>query len=304
MDPPQRHRRFGRNLLLAMVASVAILVVEVWGAVVTGSLALLADAGHVLTDISGLLLAYLALRFASRPATPQASYGYYRAEVLAAMLNGFLLVGIVVFLVFKAVERLRTPLPDLDSLTVLAVAVIALAVNILVAVLLRRDARENINAKGALWNVLGDALASIGVIVAAALVHFTGNVLWDTLVTFFVCAIILVGAWGLLRATLHVLMEATPAHIDLAQLKRVMEGVEGVVNVHDLHVWTLTPGRYSASMHATIERSRILDFHHVVHDMEGVLMERFGLSHCTIQVEPAGEDHVSDRYDPVSQTLD
>lgn len=303
VQPPARHRQFGNRLLVALMASAAILAVELWGAWRTHSLALLSDAGHVLTDISGLVLAYLALRWASRPATPQASYGFYRAEVLAAGLNGFLLVGIVVFLVVRAVDRLRRPLADLDSTTVLVVAALGLLVNLVAALLLREGARENINARGAFLNVLGDAVASLGVIGSALLVRATGDPVWDTVVTFVVAAIIAYGAVGLLRSTTSILLETAPPHIDLAEVKRHVETVAGVVNVHDLHVWTLTPGRHSASLHVSIGREQVPRFHHVVRGIEALLAERFGLTHCTIQVEPEGEDHVSDQYDPVHHRL-
>ncbi len=286
-----------------MLASFIILVVEVWGSIVTGSLALLSDAGHMLGDLSGLLIAYLALRWASRPATAQASYGFYRAEVLAAAVNGIILLGIVVFLASRAVQRIRSPLETLDTNVVLPVAVLGLLVNLLAAWLLHEDARENINTRGAFWNVLGDAVASVGVITSALLVRWTGDPLWDTLVTFFVAAIILYGAYGLLRSTMQILLEVAPPHIDLADVKRQVESLEGVVNVHDLHVWTLTPGKHSASLHVSIARDQIPTFHQVTKRIEGLLVDRFGLEHATIQVEPEGEDHVSDRFDPVRGQL-
>lgn len=297
--PPDRSRRFGSRLLIAIAASGIILVLELWGAYITGSLALLSDAGHMLTDLSGLLLALVAVRWASRPATPQASYGFYRAEVLAAMLNGFLLAGIVVFLIVRAIDRLNRPLADLDTGTVLWIAAIGLAVNVLAAVLLRESAQENINARGAFFNVLGDAVASMGVILSALFVRWTGNVFWDTAVTFFVAAVIAWGAYRLLRSTLAILLEAAPRDIDPVSLKRSIEGLEGVVNVHDLHVWTLTPGHHSASMHVSIRQEDTHRFHHIIRDIEDLLEERFGLTHCTIQVEPEDVDDVSHRYDPV-----
>jgi cobalt-zinc-cadmium efflux system protein len=293
VEPPNRQQRFGRHLLIAMAASLAILVIELWGAAITGSLGLLADAGHAVTDMSGLILAYLALRWASRPATPQATYGYYRAEVLAALINGILLIGIVGFLVFRAFDRLRSPLLQLDSLTVQLVAGAAMVVNIGAAVLLRGDAQKNINAKGAFFNVVGDALASFAVLVSGLLVFVTGHTIWDTLVTFVVAGIILVGAIHLLRQTTSILLEVAPPHIDLAEMKQAVEKVDGVINVHDLHVWTLTPGRHSASLHVSIAKERVPTFHAVIRGIEDLLADEFGLEHCTIQVEPEGEDHVS-----------
>lgn len=285
------------------MASGSVFWLEVYAAWRTGSLALLSDAGHLLIDLSGLVLAYFALRWASRPATPQATYGFYRAEVLAAGVNGVLLVAIVLFLTVRAVERLRSPLADLDHGFVLWVAVVGLAANLVAARMLHHDAHENINTRGAYWNVLGDALASVGVIVSALLVRWTGSPSWDTYVTFLVAGIISWGALGLLRSSAAILLETAPPHLDMEEVKRSVEGLAGVLNVHDLHVWTLTPGEYSLTMHVSIRRETIPEFHHVTHAIEDLLAERYGLEHCTIQVEPEGLDPQSDRYDPVHGEL-
>ncbi len=302
-QPQQRHRHYGRNLLVALLASGSVFFVEVWASIRTGSLALLSDAGHLLVDLSGLVLAYFALRWASRPATPQATYGFYRAEVLAAGTNGVLLVGIVLFLVYRAFGRLRNPLTELDTTLVLIVALIGLAANIVAALMLHRDAQENINTRGAYWNVIGDALASVGVVASAVLVRWTGDSGWDTYVTFFVAAIIAYGAVGLLRTSAAILLETAPPHLDMADVKRAVEGLGDVVNVHDLHCWTLTPGQYSLTMHVSITQASVPRFHEVTQDIEDLLMERFALDHCTIQVEPEGEDPESDRFDPVNGEL-
>lgn len=297
--PQARHRRFGRNLAVALVASGTVLFVELWAAWYTGSLALLSDAGHLLVDLSGLAVAFVALRIASRPATPQATYGFTRAEVLAAAFNGFLLIGIGAYIVLRALQRLRDPLPELDSRTVLWVALLGLFANLVAAQVLRADARTNINTRGALMNVLGDALASVGVVISALLVEWSGDPVWDTIVSFFVAGIILVSGVALLRTSAAILLEVAPPHIDPAEVKRRVEQVPDIVNVHDLHVWTHTPGRHSATLHATIRPSAAPHFHHVIEEVEQVLAEAFGLEHCTIQLEPAGHDAVSDRFDPI-----
>lgn len=298
-EPPQRHHRYGGALGVAIAVSAGMMVVEAYVAWLTGSLALLSDAGHMLADLLGLLLAYAALRVASRPATHRASYGFARYEVLAAGANGFLLMALVLGLAWRALARLRSPVAELDTPVILAVAALGLAVNILAAWLLHRGAGENINARAALWNVLGDGLASLGVLVAIGIVHMTGDTRWDTYVTFAVAAIIFVAAARLLRQSASILLEAAPPGIDLAEMKEHVEALPGVVNVHDLHCWTLTPGNHSLTMHVTIDRSRLPRFHHVVHDIEHLLATRWGLRHCTIQAEPAGEDPVSDQHNPV-----
>jgi cobalt-zinc-cadmium efflux system protein len=290
-------------VLTAMALSATILFLELGAAYTTGSLALLSDAGHILTDLSALTLAYFALRVASRPATAEATFGYLRAEVLAAFVNGLVLMGIVLFIVVRAFDRLADPLESLNTTVVLVVATLGLAVNLVAARLLHADAQHNINTRGAYLDVLADAVASVGVVVSALLVRFTGNLHWDTYVSFLVAGIISIGAIRLIRSASLILLEATPSHVDLTEVKRVVESVPGVVNVHDLHVWTLTPGQLSATLHVSILRDRIPSFHYLIRDIEGVLAERFGLHHCTIQVEPEGEDPVSDAYDPVSHRL-
>ena len=283
-----------------MVASGTVLVVEVWASRVTGSLALLSDAAHLFVDLSGLLLAYVALRLASRPADDQATFGYLRMEVLAAAINGLLVAGMAVAIVWRAIRRLREPLDDLDVQTVLAVAVLGLVANLVAAWLLRRHAEDNINIKGAFLHVLGDALASVAVIVSAILVHVTGRTAWDTYVSFAVAAIIVVAAGGLLRGAVAILLERAPSHLAPRDIKDAVERLPDVHNVHDLHVWTLTPGRHSLSMHVTIAREATDRYVQVIEAIEDVLEVRFDLDHCTIQVEPEGHDPVSDRHDPVA----
>ncbi len=297
--PAQRHKAHGGKILIAIVASATILIVEVWAAFETGSLGLLSDAAHALVDVTGLGLAYAALVLASRPASPQATYGYGRAEVLAAAINGILVIGIAIAIVWRASQRLQDPLESLDSELVLLVAAISLAVNVGAAYLLKRDAGENINSRGAFVNVLGDALASMGVLISALLVRITDNTIWDTLVSFLVAGIILFAAWGLLRGAVAILLERAPPHLAPVDIKAAVENLECVVNVHDLHVWTLTPGHHSLSMHVSITEEAAQDFARAIHEIESLLMQRFGLEHCTIQVEPEGHDEASDQYDPV-----
>lgn len=275
---------------------------EVWASIRTGSLGLLSDAAHLLVDLSGLLFAYWALRLAAKPADPQATYGYVRAEVLAAAANGILLVGISAFIVVRAVQRLGDPLESLDTTEVLVVALFGLAANLGAAWLLARDAKENINTRGAFLNVLGDGIASVGVIVATLAVRYTGDTIYDTLVSFLVAAIIVVSGWGLLRSTTAILLETAPAHLDPPAIKAAVERVPGVLNVHDLHVWTLTPGHYSASLHVSIEEAFVPAFFELTRNVEALLAREFDLHHCTIQVEPEG-DHESDHHDPVAEPL-
>lgn len=288
---------------IALLASGTVLLVEIWAALKTGSLALLSDAGHLFVDISGLLIAYVALRLASRPATPRATYGFTRAEVLAAAFNGLLLLGIAVGITYGAFRRLQTPLEELDTGLVLVVAVIGLLANLFAARLLQRHAEENINAKGALLNVVGDAIASVGVIIAALLVRYTGDPIWDTLVSLLVAGIIAYTGIGLLRSSLNILLETSPPGIHPGDVKQTVESLPDVVNVHDLHVWTHTPGVHSATMHVSIRQESVSRFFQVTKDIEALMQERYGLDHCTIQLEPEGQDQISDGFDPVQGEL-
>ncbi len=303
VKPPQRHHSYGRNILIALLASGSVFIAELWASIRTGSLGLLADAGHLLVDLSGLVLAYVALRIASRPADPQATFGYARAEVLSAAINGILIIGIAIGIVVRAIYRLGSPLESLDTDLVLIVAALGLVANVVAALFLHRDAEESINTKGAFFNVMGDALASVGVIIATLAVRFTGDTQYDTIVSFVVAGIIVVAAWGLLRGAVAILLERAPPHLRPEDIKRSVEGLADVVNVHDLHVWTLTPGDHSLSMHVSITKESAQRFQDVISDIEDLLTERFGLVHCTIQVEPEGEDAASDVYDPVHHRL-
>lgn len=285
--------------MVALSVSATILVVEVWASIRTGSLALLSDAGHVLVDLSGLIIAFVALKVASRPADAHATFGYARAEVLAAAINGLLVAGIAVAIVWRALMRFQEPLAELDTGLVFRVGALGLAANLLAAWLLHRDSRENINTRGAFLHVLGDAMASVAVLVGTLLVAVTGDTRWDTVVSVVVAGIIVIAAWGLLRGAIDILLERAPAHLAPADIMRTVEGLPDVVNVHDLHVWTLTPGQHSLSMHVSITKDSLGRFLEVIQSIEELLLERFGLSHCTIQVEPAGHDAASDQYNPV-----
>lgn len=298
--PPSRHARYGRNVLIGLLTALVVLVVEIWAYIQTGSLALLGDAGHMLVDVTGLVVAYTALRIASRPANPKATFGYQRAEVLAAAFNAVLLFVIVGLLIREGIARLYEPLESLDVRQVFIVGSIGLAANLVAAWFLHKDAGENINSKGALLNVLGDAMASVGVLVGTFLVYLTGDTRFDTYITFGIAAIIAYTAWGLFRQSMAILLERAPPDAHPLDVKRAMEGHRNVVNVHDLHVWTLTPGEHSLTAHVTIDRESIPRFHEVTKDIEELLKERFGVTHCTLQLEPVGHDEDSDQHDPLA----
>lgn len=279
--PAPRQRGTSRGLAIALVLTALFFVAEVVGGFVSNSLTLLADAGHMLTDVGALAFSLFVAWLARQPATPQKTYGYLRWEILAALLNGGALLAISVAIIWEAVRRLRAPEP-VETGLMLVVAAAGLVVNVVAARLLHAGARHSLNVRGAYLHVLGDLLGSIAVLVAALLIRFRGWALADPIASIAVTALIVRGGWRLVRESVDVLLEATPAHIDVPVVRRSLEGIGGVDSVHDLHVWTLTSGVVAMSAHA------------VVHDParhQGVLeamtrtLANQGIHHVTIQLE-------------------
>jgi len=258
---------------------------EVVGGLLANSLALLADAAHMLADVAAVGLSLFALWFAQRPATPEKTYGYLRLEILAALVNGAALIVIALGIFYGAYQRLRSPEPVEGGL-MLGVAVVGLAVNVAAAWLLHRSAGENLNVRGAYLHVLGDLLGSVGAIVAALVILATGWVAVDPLISVLIGLLILVSSWKLVRESVDVLLEAVPSHIDLNEVRRAIDEIPGVDEVHDLHVWTLTSGMEVASAHLTIDSADQLG--EVLACARTALREQYGITHATLQVEPAG----------------
>ena len=277
--------RHSRSLVIALVLTTAYLVTEVVGGILTRSLALLADAGHMLTDVAGLTLALFAISFAARPATPERTYGYYRAEILAALANAVLLIGISLYILIEAWDRFRNP-PEVASGWMLAIAAIGLGVNAAGIVLLRSGSAESLNLKGAYFEVLSDTLSSLGVIAAAAVMWTTGWRYADPLVSAAIGLFILPRTWILLRQAVGVLLEGTPPEVDLRELREALAAVDGVANVHDLHVWALTSGVNAMSVHVVANRSD--DLASMLSRVGACASGRFRIGHVTVQVEPPG----------------
>ena len=270
------------RLAAALGLTLAVLVIEVAGALLSGSLALLADAGHMLTDAGGLALALFAIWIAARPPTPEKTYGYYRAEILAALVNGAALLVVAGGILVEAYRRLLAP-PDVLAAPMLAVAAVGLVANLGCAWLLRADAGASLNVRGAYLHVLGDALSSVAVLAAGLVLLATGWALADPLASVAIALVLVPRTWALLRQAVNILLEGTPAHLDLAEIEAAIREVPGVRRVHDLHVWTLTSAREAMSAHVVVddvgESERLLDALHAV------LHARFGIDHTTIQLE-------------------
>ena len=286
-DHAHEHRLEGdrRALAGALALIAAFTVVEVVVGYLADSLALLADAGHMLGDVGSLALALFAAWLGARPATPERTFGYRRAEILAALANGVALVLISIWIVVEAVGRLRNPVEPLGG-WVLAVGVVGLALNLGAASVLHRRGSESLNVRGALRHVLADALGSVGVIVSGAIVLLTGWSYADPLVALGIAGLVLASSWTILRDSVGILLESTPRGLDAEEIGRTMVEVDGVREVHDLHVWTITSGFASLSAHVLV--SPDADCHAKRRELERVLEERFDLTHTTLQVDHAG----------------
>ncbi len=281
------HRAGSRRALgLVLVLTAAYTGVEIVGGILTGSLALLADAGHMLGDSAALALALGAAWLASRPATPERSFGFRRAEILAALANGLALVLIAIWVFVEALRRLDDP-PQILGGWMLLVGMIGLAVNISAAAILARAAAESLNVKAALRHVFADIAGSIGVAVAAIIVLTTGWREADPIAGLAIGLLILASSWTILRDSVAILLEATPAGIDAEEVGRRMAEAEGVVEVHDLHIWTITSGFPALSAHVLVRRGD--DCHARRRELQKLLATEFQLDHTTLQVEHAGE---------------
>jgi len=288
MGHAHNHSAAGKNkkrLAIVLALTSAYLVAEVIGGLLTHSLALLADAGHMLTDVAGLAFALLAIRFAERPATPERTYGYYRIEILAALVNAVVLIGISLYILYEAYERFRNP-PEVQSGGMLAVALVGLVVNIAGIYLLKSASEESLNMKGAYFEVLSDMLTSIGVIAAGIIMLTTGWYYADPIISAGIGVFILPRTWMLLRDAVGVLLEGTPHDVNLAALRESIQTVEGVADVHDLHVWSLTSGMNAMSVHAVLADHSLHD--EVLAAVQKKVTSEFKIAHATVQVECKG----------------
>jgi cobalt-zinc-cadmium efflux system protein len=279
--------RNSRRLTVVLGLTTSYLVAEIVGGIVTGSLALLADAGHMFTDVAGLGLALTGIKLAERPASPSRTYGYYRVEILAAALNALLLFGVSFYVLYEAYQRFRAP-PEVSSCAMLVVAVVGLAVNLVGVFLLRDAAKESLNMKGAYFEVLSDLVTSLGVIVGAVIMLTTQWYYADPLISAGIGLFILPRTWLLLRDAVNVLLEGTPSELSIASVRGAMQDVPGVATVHDLHAWSLTSGVNALSAHIVVRDGA--DHAVVRRAVQARLMADFDVQHVTLQMEQAGEE--------------
>ncbi len=275
-----------RALAIVLGLTAAFLVVEVIGGLITGSLALLADAGHMLSDAFSLGLALFAVWLAGHPVTPNRSFGYKRAEILAALVNGVTLVAISILIFYEAYRRFQEP-PEILGGPMLAVAVMGIVINIAGVLILSRSGGESLNVQGALRHVLADAAGSAGAIAAATVIVLTGWSYADPLISILIGLLVLGSSWGLLRDSVNVLLEEAPRGIDVERVGRKMAEAEGVEEVHDLHVWTITSGFPALSAHVLVGRDE--NCHARRRDLEELLAGEYGIEHTTLQVDHVGD---------------
>jgi cobalt-zinc-cadmium efflux system protein len=277
-----------RRLAVVLGLTLAVLVAEVVGAVVSGSLALLADAGHMATDAAGIALALAAVTLAQRPARGRRTYGLQRLEILAAVANGMLLLGVAGYVVVHAVARIGHT-PDVESGPMLLIAGVGLVVNVVGLAVLHQGRGESLNVRGAYLEVVADALGSVAVIVAALVIAATGWTQADTVASLLIGFLVLPRAWRLLWEALDVLLEAAPRGVDLGHVREHILGVDGVVGVHDLHAWTITSGAPVLSAHVVVSDEALEAGHggRVLDALCECLGEHFDMAHCTFQLEAA-----------------
>ncbi|MFL6047784.1 MAG: cation diffusion facilitator family transporter [Propionibacteriaceae bacterium] len=278
-----------KRLIIVLAITFAVLITEVIGGLISGSLALLADAGHVLTDSTGLIMALIAASLATRAATVKRTFGLQRAEVLAALANALLLVGVAVWVLIMAVDRLSSP-AEINSRLMLVIAVVSVLANLAGLLVLRPAQSKSLNMRGAYLEVLGDFVGSLAVIIAAVLILITGWTPFDAIASLGIVVLIIPRAWSLLREVVDVLLEATPRGVDLDEVREHMLGVRGVVDVHDLHAWTITSGVPVLSAHVIVDQACISEGRsgEVLDRLGECLGGHFDVSHCTFQLEPVG----------------
>lgn len=279
---PKDRKAQRRKMRWVLAITALFMVAEVVGGVLSHSLALLADAGHMFTDVAALALSLVAMRLAQRPPSPTKTYGYVRLEILAALINGAALLVISVFILKEAWVRFSSP-PEVNGPLMMGVAAVGLGVNVAGALLLHSHAEESLNVRGAYLHVLGDLLGSIGALIAGALILTKGWMMADPIISIVIAILILIGAWRLVREATDVLLEGAPKGLDVEELVENLRGIHGLEELHDIHVWTLTSGFVAMSGHGVIDD---LNMHRRILDEINALLNARDISHVTFQLEP------------------
>jgi len=281
------HHHHGTNnkkaLFWSFILIATYMVVEVIGGILTNSLALLSDAGHMLSDAAALGLSFIAIKIGEKATTMSKTFGYKRFEIVAAALNGITLILISIYIFYEAFNRFLNP-PEVQSLGMLAISSIGLLVNIVAAwILMSGDKDENLNVRSAFLHVIGDMLGSVGAIVAALLIYFFGWGIADPIASVIVAILIIISGWRVTKDSIHILMEGSPAQVDIDKIKHALSNIPLVRDIHDIHVWSITSNYHSFSCHISIAGDGAHDV--VLHHAQSILHDEFGIEHSTIQIE-------------------
>lgn len=282
MSSHHKHADGKKNLKRALVITGAWFLIELIGGLYANSLALLADAAHMLTDLAALILSLFALKISSRPATPEKTYGYLRAEILAALANGIFLILIALFIFYEAYQRLWAP-PHIKSLPMLIIAATGLIANLVTAKLLFGSRHESLNLRGAFLHVMGDTLGSVGAIVAGILMLTRQWYLADPIVSVIVGSLVLFSAWELVSESVDVLLEGVPRHLDIARILEELQALPGTASVHDLHIWSIASNTSAMSCHIVLHPD--VDAGAALSEASRIMRDKYGIEHTTIQVE-------------------
>ena len=283
------------RMLIVLSVTALVMVAEIIGGLLANSLALLSDAGHMLTDILALSLSIIAMRFAQKPPTASKTFGFYRLEILAAFFNGILLLFISFYIFYEAYQRLVHP-EEIKGLFMLVVAAIGLLANGVAIIILRKSALKNLNVKSAFFHVVGDTISSGGVIVGGLVILYTGWYIVDSLIGIFIGMLILRGAYSLVRESVDIFLEATPKDINVEKMLSELRKIEGVKDIHHLHLWTITSGIYAMSAHVLIKDLLVSRSTQILRQIETLLQSKYNMEHTTIQFESesCGDDVVKD----------
>jgi len=273
-----------RGLLIALSITVLMMVAELVGGLLSNSLALLSDAGHMLTDNLALLLSFFAMKFATMPATDRRTFGFYRLEILAALINGVILVLISFYIIYAAYLRILHPQP-VQGMLMLVVAIIGLIANIIGALVLTKHSHSNLNIRGAYLHIIGDALSSVGVVVGGVVILQTGWYLIDPILSILISFVIIYGAWALVKESVSILLESVPAHVDIDIVATEIGKLAGVREAYHIHVWTITSGVYAMSAHVIIDDQLVSRSRDLLDEIRALLSKKFKILHSTIQLE-------------------
>jgi cobalt-zinc-cadmium efflux system protein len=273
-----------KDLLIALAITLLMMVAEVIGGLLSNSLALLSDAGHMLTDNLALLLSFVAMTFASLPATDRKTFGFYRLEILAAFVNGIVLVLISIYIMYQAYLRMVHPQP-VQGMMMLVIAIIGLVANIIGALFLFKHSHNSLNIRGAYLHIVGDALSSVGVVIGGVIILYTGWYLIDPILSIMISLVIIYGSWSLVRESVNILLESVPSHINIETVAAELAKVKGVREAYHIHVWTITSGVYALSAHVIIDDQPVSGSRDLLDNIRALLADRFKILHSTIQLE-------------------